>query len=170
MSTSNSIYWLLPTSKKEDLPDPRSLNLNFEWQTAMAYDIEKSKITGGCYLWVCKDGKWSPESVEYGVPIISSTTNDNLTPTVNVSLPIDEQLLKDALQKWGHDAQILVAIEECAELITALSQTYRASKNPNVITEIADVLIMAHQLRLIFGCKEVDEEILRKQSKVRGMF
>lgn len=84
-----------------------------------------------------------------------------------MSLPIDEQLLKDALNKWGHDSQVSVAIEECAELITALAQTYRADKNPDVITEIADVLITVWQLRLIFGADKVDEEIKMKQDRLR---
>jgi len=84
-----------------------------------------------------------------------------------MDLPIDEQLLKDALSKWGTDSQKLVAIEECGELISALAQSYRVDKTPNVISEIADVLITVSQLRLMYGTEAVDEEIKRKLERVR---
>lgn len=85
----------------------------------------------------------------------------------STTLPIDEQLLKDALIKWGKEAQIMVAIEECSELIMALSQSFRPSKKPDIVTEIADVLIMASQLRLIYGPKKVDAEIVRKLNRLK---
>jgi len=37
----------------------------------------------------------------------------------------EEQIYKDALKAWGIDAQCMMAIEECGELITALSHKYR---------------------------------------------
>lgn len=84
-----------------------------------------------------------------------------------IQLPIDEKILIDALEKWGDSSQIYMAIEECGELIVALSHSFRNSKNPNIITEIADVLITVNQLRLIFGEEKVDEEIKLKQERLK---
>lgn len=84
-----------------------------------------------------------------------------------IELPIDKTILHDSLKVWGEDSQIRMAIEECAELIVALSHLYRSSKNTNVISEIADVLITVNQLRLIFDEKLVDEEIIKKQERLK---
>ena len=77
----------------------------------------------------------------------------------------EEQIYKDALNKWGVDAQCMIAIEECGELITALSHKYRG-RNVNLIEEIADVKIMIEQLSIIFGAKEVEEEKTRKLARL----
>src|SRR5690606_37967460 len=56
------------------------------------------------------------------------------------------------------------AIEEMGELIGILSkQLTDASVAPEkIIDEIADVFIMSHQLRLLFGDEAVDNRILFK--------
>ncbi|EBJ5931427.1 hypothetical protein ACFENY_002901 [Salmonella enterica] len=53
-----------------------------------------------------------------------------------------------ALAKWGFDAQVLVAAEECCELAAALNRflNYRVSAG-SVAAEAADVEIMLEQLR-----------------------
>lgn len=69
-----------------------------------------------------------------------------------------ESLLQQAIDTWGEDAQVSMAIEECSELITALTQFWRGRKTKaEVAEEIADVSIMMRQLRLIFGYQEVNE-------------
>ena len=62
-------------------------------------------------------------------------------------------LYKKAIQKWGKESQINMAIEECAELIVALSKRFRnrnGSTVDDVIGEMVDVEIMLEQLKLIF--------------------
>lgn len=79
-----------------------------------------------------------------------------------------------ALRHYGNASQIDKAIEECDELSEAL-QHYQASKGlvvratcrRHVISEIADVLIMAHQMRLVFGEGNVDEMIAEKIKRQR---
>ena len=80
----------------------------------------------------------------------------------------------DALKHYGNASQIDKAIEECDELSEALKH-YQASKGlvaratcrRHVISEIADVLIMAHQMRLVFGEGNVDEMIDAKIKRQR---
>lgn len=66
------------------------------------------------------------------------------------------QVLSQAIKKWGNEAQVQQAVEEMGELIVALNQ-YRRGCVPisSVHEEIADVLIMAEQLAIIFGYANV---------------
>ena len=59
-----------------------------------------------------------------------------------------------AIYLWGEQAQIGMAIEECAELIVKLAKWGRNTNGATigeVVEEIADVEIMMEQLRCIFG-------------------
>ena len=59
---------------------------------------------------------------------------------------------KLALEKWGRQAQLGMAIEEMAELIQALNKFNRGKVSLDSISEeIADVEIMMEQLKEIFG-------------------
>jgi NTP pyrophosphatase (non-canonical NTP hydrolase) len=63
-----------------------------------------------------------------------------------------------AIEKWGEQAQIGMAIEECSELITCLVKLGRnknSSTKEQVIDEIADVMIMMEQLQHVFGFSKV---------------
>lgn len=65
-----------------------------------------------------------------------------------------QELLKAAVDLWGVEAQVMMAIEEMAELTQALSKSYRSGRAPlsleGVVEEIADVRIMLDQLVMIF--------------------
>ena len=68
-------------------------------------------------------------------------------------------IFQRAIDLWGEDAQIRMAIEECAELIVQLIKLDRRSNGSeyeDVVNEIADVEIMMAQLRIIFGDQEID--------------
>ena len=69
-------------------------------------------------------------------------------------------IYQKALDKWGTGAQVGMAIEECAELIQAINKYERAMHDKlnrdavvearhNVISEIADVLIMIEQVSIL---------------------
>jgi NTP pyrophosphatase (non-canonical NTP hydrolase) len=66
-----------------------------------------------------------------------------------------------AIRKWGVDAQVGMAIEECAELIVALRHVDRG-REANVASEIADVLITCCQMACIVGVDKVASEVERK--------
>lgn len=79
---------------------------------------------------------------------------------------IDEALLSCALKHYGIAAQAHKAVEELTELSLAV-QHYRAGKATEdaLAEEIADVLIMCHQLRLLMP-NEVDAWLERKQQRL----
>ena len=67
------------------------------------------------------------------------------------------RIYQEALNQWGMDSQINMAIEEMAELISVL-QHYRRKKTwghlatvEDIADEIADVEIMMEQLKFMFG-------------------
>ena len=73
-----------------------------------------------------------------------------------------------ALAKYGHEAQIVMAQEECSELITGLCRWYRdRSDADDVAEEIADVQIMMKQLARIVGEEQVASERKRKLDRLR---
>ena len=62
------------------------------------------------------------------------------------------------LEKYGYNEQERLAMEECSELIQAINKAHRAEAKGEAIhhltEEIADVLIMIEQLKLIY---EIDD-------------
>lgn len=80
----------------------------------------------------------------------------------------NEQLYKKALEIYGFEAQSRMVDEECAELINALCKYKRGRANEyNVITEIADVMIMCEQMAIHFGKEAVEKEIETKLSRLK---
>jgi len=82
----------------------------------------------------------------------------------------------EALRHYGDRAQARKCIEESGELGHALTVWIRGRCGPDfekaVIDEIADVIIMAEQMRQAFGAYEVDERIAfkieRQRQRMRG--
>lgn len=64
------------------------------------------------------------------------------------------KLLLENIKQNGKDKQVLKTIEECAELIQALAKGDKL----NIAEEMADVLIMIDQLKLIFNNERLVEE------------
>lgn len=85
-----------------------------------------------------------------------------------------EELYAHAINKWGVDSQMEMAVEECAELIQALQKLKRVDpanqflvdgQIEKIASEVADVEIMCEQLRHIFGDTTVDKH--RQQKLLR---
>lgn len=75
------------------------------------------------------------------------------------------ELMTAAIRIYGEEAQERVAVEECAELIQAISHKQRGRPH-NIAEEIADVEIMLEQLKLI-NCCYLEVEEIRKQKMER---
>lgn len=75
------------------------------------------------------------------------------------------KLYKKVIQAYGKSAQMIVAMEECSELIQAISKKLRG-RETNVEEEIADVEIMLEQLKLMSN-ESLIEEI--KESKLQRL-
>lgn len=79
------------------------------------------------------------------------------------------------IKVYGAEAQHVVAMEECAELIKAISKYLRTEDIEdvdNLIEEIADVEIMIEQLKLIHNIEGSvklikDEKITRTYDRIR---
>lgn len=66
----------------------------------------------------------------------------------------------DALEYYGNDPQVDVAIEEMSELIKELLKNRRGKENRSMIAdEMADVYIMLEQLKFIFGINETELKV-----------
>jgi NTP pyrophosphatase (non-canonical NTP hydrolase) len=79
-------------------------------------------------------------------------------------------IYRAALKTWGKDAQYDQAVEECAELITALKHYRRGRVSQEaIIAELADVALMVGQLSYMFGEEEVEQAIEAKVEKLRKL-
>lgn len=66
-------------------------------------------------------------------------------------------VLEKAIEKWEKEAQTIVAMEECAELIKECSKMLRGQGNiDHLIEEIADVLTCIEQLEIIYDIDNGD--------------
>ena len=77
----------------------------------------------------------------------------------------NQALCKMNLAKHGRDTQLIVLVEECAELIKEASKTLRGQERPaKVKEELVDVIVMTEELRLMIGLswKEVNEMAAEK--------
>ena len=64
-----------------------------------------------------------------------------------------KKVYESAIEKYGKDLQIIVAIEEMSELQKELCKYIRGEANLDPIAEeTADTTIMLEQLRMIFHC------------------
>lgn len=83
----------------------------------------------------------------------------------------EEQILRDALETWGADAQINQCCEECGELIAALNHMRRGRGSlAESAEEIADDSLMNKQMRLLVGPQLVDtiyyQKLLRLKERI----
>lgn len=80
----------------------------------------------------------------------------------------NKKLYKDAVSSFGHEAQINVAIKECASLISELQKHKLGRRDCDVQQSIADMEIMCNQLRIIFpGVNDIKKErLLRLQEMI----
>ena len=75
-----------------------------------------------------------------------------------------------AVDHYGAEHQKGKAIEELGELLVELSREpdNRATRE-KIREELADVMIMCEQLRIIYGAAETDSWIDRKLERLRGL-
>lgn len=79
--------------------------------------------------------------------------------------------IKEIAYHYGYESQREQLIEECAEAILAAQKCKRYGSNESfkaLCGEVADVLIMAQQMRLLMGAKVIDEIIDKKLNRQLG--
>jgi len=78
-----------------------------------------------------------------------------------------DEIYRATLAKWGAEAQYDQAIEECAELITALKHLKRGKADEQkVVAELADVYLMVGQLSYMFGPDKLEQAVATKLEKL----
>lgn len=85
---------------------------------------------------------------------------------------INKDVLDKSIKKYGVEKQLLVCMEEPAELIQAISKVERypedSTRMQDLIEEMADVTICLEYLKLIYNIRqeELDEWINRKVKRI----
>ena len=81
---------------------------------------------------------------------------------------IDSNVVKKSIEHYGADLQTVVCMEECAELIQAISKMKRGKDNRNnLIEEVADVMICMEILKQVYGISdnEIQNYVCQKQNR-----
>lgn len=81
---------------------------------------------------------------------------------------IDSNVVKKSIDHYGADLQTVVCMEECAELIQAVSKMKRGKDNRNnLIEEMADVMICMEILKQVYGISdnEIQNYVCQKQNR-----
>lgn len=77
--------------------------------------------------------------------------------------------LEKAVETYGKDMQLTVAVEELSELIKEICKNKRGRDNrDNIIEEMADCYIMLEQLAIIYGI-ELNEIVAMMYSKTQRL-
>jgi len=83
------------------------------------------------------------------------------------------EVYREAQLRWGVPSQITIAIEELAELISALAKRNRnlnGSSEDDIRNEIADAMVMLEHLLLIFGKEECEKIQRYKVARLKSWF
>lgn len=66
-------------------------------------------------------------------------------------------ILENTIKKYGDEAQLIIAVEELSELTKEITKYIRGKRKPiDMAEEIADVLIMIEQVKIICDIHEKD--------------
>ena len=76
-------------------------------------------------------------------------------------------ILTGAIEFWGKELQMDMVVEECAELIHVISAfRRRRATTDQLLDELADVIIMTGQLKVMFGPTRVQLHYNRKMERL----
>jgi NTP pyrophosphatase (non-canonical NTP hydrolase) len=90
------------------------------------------------------------------------------THTMRKSLQL--KVFNQAIDKFGRNNQMDMAVEECAELIKAINKYKRKPSGytaDDILDEIADVEIMCQQLRIMFDNRHTRVDDIKKKKIIR---
>lgn len=84
----------------------------------------------------------------------------------------EQQICLKALLKWGSELQVMMLIEEMAELQKEICKAHRngVSNKANIAEEIADVEIMLTQMKILYCISyETEEWKVKKLERLKKM-
>ena len=89
---------------------------------------------------------------------------------------VRKAVYEKAIAHYGTESQVMVAVEEMAELTKELAKAFRpdGTTPEKIIDEIADVTVMMEQLRLIFHINKpvqdhIDYKVSRLAKRLEGV-
>ena len=144
------------------------LNKNNMTQRELAYRVGITEVSLSRYI--------SGDRIPKG-PIISSianvlhTTTDyllNSESNKNESYGIDRSIISKSIEYYGEEIQSTVCMEECSELIQAISKMKRSEADKeNLTEEIADVLVCIETLKQLYSVENsaINNWIRQKQQR-----
>lgn len=81
----------------------------------------------------------------------------------------EQEMYKKAIELWGSPSQMLMVVEEAAELTQALMKSIREGAITfGVVEEAVDLQIMLNQLKAILDKDKYDEMYAYKLNRLRG--
>ena len=86
-------------------------------------------------------------------------------------IPVNSYVVKRSIEHYGKDVQSTVCMEECAELIQAISKEKRRnSDKDHLAEEMADVIICIEMLKQIYNITEdeIYSWVITKQERIIG--
>ena len=84
-------------------------------------------------------------------------------------IPVSSYVVKKSIEHYGKDVQSTVCMEECAELIQAISKEKRGKSDKcNLAEEMADVIICIKMLKQIYNITEdeIYSWVINKQERI----
>ena len=84
-------------------------------------------------------------------------------------IPVNSYVVQRSIEHYGKDVQSTVCMEECAELIQAISKEKRGKSDKcNLAEEMADVLICIEMLKQIYNINEdeIYSWVINKQERI----
>lgn len=84
-------------------------------------------------------------------------------------IEVNSYVVKRAIEHYGKDVQSTVCMEECAELIQAISKEKRGKSNKSHLAEeMADVIICIEMLKEIYSISDdmISEWIQIKEARI----
>lgn len=78
------------------------------------------------------------------------------------------ELYINVLKEFGCGGQVMMLVEECGELLSAIAKFRRdRATEEDIVTELADVAIMVEQMAILFGLPEFEAEKERKLARLK---
>ena len=104
-------------------------------------------------------------TMEHIKTIAEFKVDDAVEQAFRQGMCCDDLRIEQIATHYGFTSQADIAIEECGELIQAVCKFrrgYSEERYKNMIEEVADVLIMARQLRYLLGYDVIDSIVNEK--------
>lgn len=119
--------------------------------------------------WSYNNTNWSYADIEELIHIYEERLAERARNPKIDEMTQEKSVLDIAIEKYGKEAQTVVAIEELSELQKELCKKLRVENRSNegIVEELADVEIMLEQVRKMYNVKEIDVQKIKRYKLAR---